>query len=146
MPIPVRRINLCIFNSSSFYFALCARRGSLHGLSRTVSKSGLLVQVGWWRHGTRTLTWWSHLEGGGWLVTNDKTSTAIFLYPDLVTALTGAINSEGTGLSSGSELTVCRVTSLRVESGILLPGLIKTGQSLPVTSSKYSNNIDEIIF
>ena len=79
-------------------------------------------------------------------MTNDKTSTAIFLYPDLVTALTGAINSEGTGLSSGAELTVCRVMSLGVESGILLPGLIKTGQSLPVTSSRYSNNIDEMIF
>ena len=70
-------------------------------------------------------------------MTNDKTSTAIFLYPDMVTALTGAINSEGTGLRSGVELTVCRVTSLGIESGILQPGLIKTGQSLPVTSSRY---------
>ena len=111
-----------------------------------MSKAGLLVQVGWWRLGTRTLTWWTRLEGGGWLVTNDKTSTAIFLYPDMVTALTGAINSEGTGLRSGVELTVCRVTSLGIESGILLPGLIKTGQSLPVTSSRYlfSYNILQI--
>ena len=77
-------------------------------------------------------------------MTNDKTSTAIFLYPDLVTALTGAINSEGTGLRSGdTELSVCQVTSLGVESGILLPGLIKTGQSLPFTSSMYSNIIDK---
>ena len=101
-----------------------------------MSKAGTLTQVGWWRHGGRTLTWWTRLEGGGWLVTNDKTSTAIFLYPDLVTALTGALNSEGTGLSSGDELGVCQVTSLGVESGILLPGLVRTGHSLPVTSSK----------
>ena len=126
------------------HVACFARRGCLHGLSRTVSKAGLLVQVGWWRHGRQTLTWWTRLEGGGWLVTNDKTSTAIFLYPDLVTALTGAINSEGTGLRSGdTELSVCQVTSLGVESGILLPGLIKTGQSLPFTSSMYSNIIDK---
>ena len=72
-------------------------------------------------------------------MTNDKTSTAIFLYPDLVTALTGAINSEGTGLRSGAELGVCQVTSLGIQSGILLPGLVKTGLSLPVTSSKYSD-------
>ena len=108
----------------------------MHGLSRSVSQSGLLVQVGWWRLGGRTRTWWTRLEGGGWLGTNDKTNTAIFLYPDLVTALVGAINTEATGLTSGAELTVCQVTSLGVESGILLPGLIKTGQSLPVTSSK----------
>lgn len=77
-------------------------------------------------------------------MTNDKTSTAIFLYPDLVTALTGAINSEGTGLRSGGELSVCQVMSLGVESGILLPGLIKTGQSIPFTSSMYYSIIIDI--
>ena len=67
------------------------------------------------------------------MVTNEKTDKVIFVYPDLVTALLANINTQ-TGLAE-EDLTVCQISSLGIESGILVPGLIKCGQSVPVTKS-----------
>ena len=36
------------------------------------------------------------------------------------------------------QLSVCRVTSLQLEAGVLVPGLTSTNTSLPVTSSERS--------
>ena len=94
-----------------------------------MSRAGRLESVGWWSHGRRAGTWWTSVPGGAWLVTNTNTTTAIFLYPDLVTALLGNINTED--WTAEEELAVCEVTSLSVEAGVILPGLSKTEGNLP---------------
>lgn len=88
-------------------------------------------------------------------MTNDKSDSSIFIFPDLVTALVGQMNSNET--ASNSDLTVCQVTNLGFESGIVLPGLTKCGQNLivyksisqtvlksPEQSDPYENKIVEV--
>ena len=61
-------------------------------------------------------------------------SNIAYIYPDNVTALVGQMNSNET--ASNSDLTVCQVTNLGFESGIVLPGLTKCGQNLIVYKSE----------
>ena len=58
-------------------------------LTLTLAVAGL----GWVRGGARAGTWWRGVAGGGWLVSNTDTAAAVFLYPDLVTALAGNISN-----------------------------------------------------
>ena len=101
-----------------------------------MSQHGDLVSVGWWRHGEKTGTWWTRVSGGGWHVTNTKSSQSIFIYPDLVTALLGDIDQDCVSLGN---LDVCHIETLGFESGIILPGLGQKERSLPVTKSKIQN-------
>ena len=94
-----------------------------------MSRAGRLESVGWWSHGRRAGTWWTAVPGGAWLVTNTNTTTAIFLYPDLVTALLGNINTQD--WTAEEELAVCEVSSLSVEAGVLVPGLTKSEGTIP---------------
>ena len=109
--------------------SVISRQGARHGFSLSLSRAGRLESVGWWRQGRRTGTWWRSVQGGAWLVTNTNTNLAIFIYPDLVTALLGNINTEDS--TAEEELSVCEVTSLSVEAGVLLPGLSKSGGNIP---------------
>ena len=111
------------------------RQGARHGFSLTVSRAGRLERVGWWSHGRRAGTWWTAVQGGAWLVTNTNTNLAIFLYPDLETALLGNINTQD--WTAEEELAVCEVTSLSVEAGILLPGLSKTEGNIPANKGRH---------
>ena len=99
-----------------------------------MKESAFTYCIGWWRQGTKTGTWWTRVLGDGWHVTNDKSDSSIFIFPDLVTALVGQMNSNET--ASNSDLTVCQVTNLGFEYGIVLPGLTKCGQNLSVFKSE----------
>ena len=68
------------------------------------------------------------------MVTNQKTEQVIFVYPDLVTALLANINMH-TWLAE-EDMAVCQISTLGIESGILVPCLIKCGKNIPVTKSK----------
>ena len=73
--------------------------------------------------------------GGAWIISNDKISNEIFLYPDLTTALVGQIKLPECG--SGTDLDVCEVVGLNSDGGILVPLLKQTGSCLPVNSCEY---------
>ena len=111
------------------------RRGFLHGFSKIVGKDGKLVRLGNWRGGLKVGTWWEMVEGGAWVIANDKISNKIFLYPDLTTALFGQIKPPELG--SGTDLDVCEVVGLNSDGGILVPLLKQTGSCLPVSSCEY---------
>ena len=110
------------------------RRGVRQGFSLRLSSAGRLETAGWWRGGGRANTWWTAVRGGAWLVTNTNTDQAIFLYPDLVTALLGNINPED--LTAREDLAVCQVTSLSLEAGIILPGLTRCHGTIPAFRGK----------
>ena len=79
------------------------------------------------------------MEGGGWMVTNEKTDQVIFVYPDMVTALLANINTD-TWMAE-EELTVCQISTLGLENGIIVPCLIKCDYTIPVTKSKKKKTI-----
>jgi len=108
------------------------RQGARHGFSLTLTREGRLHTAGWWSHGEKTDTWWTSVLGGAWLVTNTNSHQAIFIYPDLVTALLGNISSET--FTAQTELSVCEVTSLSLEAGLLLPGLARCKGNVPPAS------------
>ena len=123
-----------MFNNSASD-GLHTRQGARHGFSLTLGRAGRLESAGWWSHGRRTATWWRAVPGGAWLVTNTNTNLAIFIYPDLVTALLGNINTQD--WTAEEELAVCEVTSLSVEAGVILPGLSKTEGNLPANKGRH---------
>jgi len=67
------------------------------------------------------------------MVTNEKTDQVIFVYPDMVTALLANINTD-TWMAE-EELTVCQISTLGLENGIIVPCLIKCDNTIPVTKS-----------
>ena len=77
------------------------------------------------------------MEGGSWLITNDKSEDAIFLYPDLLTALVGRIKIDSS--SPSHQLLCCNVSNLAFDSGILRPSLQELASApLLVGNSKFS--------
>ena len=107
------------------------RQGVRQGFSLVLSGEGKVESVGWWRAGQRAGTWWRAVRGGAWLVTNTSTSLAIFIYPDLTTALLGTISTEDG--RAEEELGVCEVRTVSLTAGVLVPGLRRCEESLPVT-------------
>ena len=74
-------------------------------------------------------------RGGAWIISNDKISNEIFLYPDLTLALVGQIKLPECG--SGTDFDVCELVGLNSDGGILVPLLKQTGSCLPVSSCEY---------
>jgi len=107
------------------------RGGKPDGLSRRLGTSGQLESVGRWSGGRRAGTWWTRLEGGGWLVSHSKIDTQTFLYPNLSTALVGLIEPSGRG-KPGEQLAICNVIGFASDKGLLVPQLANTGQTLLV--------------
>ena len=68
------------------------------------------------------------------MVTNEKTDQVIFVYPDMVTALLANINTD-TWMAE-EELTVCQISTLGLENGIIVPCLIKCDYTIPVTKGE----------
>ena len=109
------------------------RSGFLQGFSKTVgSERGGLLSVGKWRGGLKVGTWWEKVDGGGWVVSNEKIDNKMFLYPDLTTALVGHIGNPKS--VSMTDLDICEVIGLNSDGGILVPTLKQTGRCLPVSS------------
>ena len=107
------------------------RAGKPDGLSRSLGTGGQLESVGRWSGGRREGTWWTRLEGDGWLVSHSKIDTKTFLYPDLSTALVGLIDQSGLG-KAGGELAICKVIGFASDKGLLVPQLANTGKTLLV--------------
>ena len=79
------------------------------------------------------------MEGGSWLITNDKSEDAIFLYPDLLTALVGRIKIDSSSSSPSHQLLCCKVSNLAFDSGILRPSLQELASApLLVGKGKFS--------
>ena len=112
------------------------RKGFVHGFSKTVGNSGRLVSLGKWKGGIKVGTWWERVEGGAWVITNDKIKNKIFLYPDFTTALVGHILLPG--CLSSTDLDVCEVVGLGSDGGILVPLLKQSKMNLPVSSCESS--------
>ena len=108
------------------------KKGFVHGFSKTVDKNGKIVKLGKVKGGVKVGTWWERVEGNTWVITNDKISNKIFLYPDLTTALVGQICLPA--CLSSSNLDVCEVIGLGSDEGVLVPLLKQGGGVLPVSS------------
>ena len=91
--------------------------GGSTGLAAPWGGGGGLARLGWVRGGARAGTWWRGVAGGGWLVSNTDTAAAVFLYPDLVTALAGTIANINTSntLAQGPTVKIFDIGSSQIK-------------------------------